>query len=88
MVPLHYLEDGKLPDNDTYARRLASEKSRHEIIVGTLHFENPSAPGRWSITVPKELRAVLMRETRDGKFAGHFSEQKSVQPLEEHILVG
>ena len=71
-----YLEDGKLPDTDTSARRLALEKSRYEIIDGILYFENPSVPGKWRIAVPKELRATLLSETHDGKFAGHFGEQK------------
>ena len=76
MMIFQYLEDGKLPDNDTSARRLALEKTRYEIIDGILYFENPSAPGKWRIAVPKELRATLLSETHDGKFAGHFGEQK------------
>ena len=52
------------------------EKSRYEIIDGILYFENPSTPGKWKIAVPKELRATLLSETHDGKFAGHFGEQK------------
>lgn len=72
-----YLEDGKLPDNPSTARWLALEKSRFEIIDGILHFENPAAPGKlWRIAVPKELRSVLLSEAHDGKFAGHFGEQK------------
>ena len=73
-----YLEDGKLhvPDADISARRLAMEKSRYEIIDGVLYFENPSVSGKWRIAVLKELRATLLSETHDGKFAGHFGEQE------------
>ena len=71
-----YLEDGQLPDSDTSARRLALKESRYEIIDGILYFENPSAPRKWRIAVPRELQLTLLSETHDGKFAGHFGEQE------------
>ena len=80
MMIFQYLEDSRLPDNDTSARRLALEKTHYEIIDGILYFENPSVPGKWRIAIPKELRATLLSETHDGKFAGHLGEH-IVQPI-------
>ena len=65
MMIFQYLEDSKLPDNDTSARRLALEKTHYEIIDGILYFENPSAPGKWRIAISKELQATLLSETHD-----------------------
>ena len=67
---------GELPDDCNIARRLALEKSHFEIIDGVLYFEDPATPKQLRIAVPKELRSVLLSEAHDGKFAGHFSEQK------------
>ena len=73
---IQFLENGKLPEKEASARRLALEKSRYEMIDGVLYFENSSAPGKSRIAVPKELRLTLISESHDGKFSGHFGEQK------------
>ena len=73
---IQFLEDGKLPEKEASARRLALEKSRYEMIDGVLYFENSSAPGKSRIAVPQELRLTLISESHDGKFSGHFGEQK------------
>ena len=71
-----YLEEGILPGDDRYAKRLALEKSRFEVIDGVLYHENPDVPGVWRIAVPRALREILLKESHSGKFAGHFAERK------------
>ncbi len=71
-----YLEEGILPGDDHYAKRLALEKSRFEVVDGVLYHENPDVPGVWRIAVPRALREILLKESHSGKFAGHFAERK------------
>ena len=73
-VILLYLQDGKLPDNDSRARRLVLERSRYELVDGTLHYVNHD--GQLRIAVPRRLRDALLREAHDGRFSGHFGEKK------------
>ena len=41
-----YLEEGKLPEKESLARRLATEKSHYEIVEGVLHYVTSEGHGQ------------------------------------------
>ena len=71
-----WLEGGGLPADPHQAQYLKAEHSNFEIIDGVLCYHHPSAPDIVRIVVPSCLRSILLKESHNGKFAGHFAEQK------------
>ena len=80
-VIFHYLEEGVLPENDRQARRLALEKTNYDIVDGVLCYVHPDFPDNFRIAVPQCLQSTLLKESHDGKFAGHFAERKLYSTL-------
>ena len=78
-----WLEGGGLPADPHQAQYLKAEHSNFEIIDGVLGYHHPSAPDIVCIVVPSCLRSILLKESHNGKFAGHFAEQKIYATLRE-----
>ena len=82
-VIFQWLEAGGLPADPHQAQYLKAEHSNFEIIDGVLCYHHPSAPDIVRIVVPSCLRSILLKESHNGKFAGHFAEQKIYATLQE-----
>ena len=48
-----------------------------------LCYHHPSVPDIMRIVVPSCLRSILLKDSRSGKFVGHFAEQKIYATLRE-----
>ena len=68
--------EGGLAMDPHQAQYLKAEHSNFEIIDGVLCYHHPSAPDLMCIVVPSCLQPTLLRESHNGKFVGHFAEQK------------
>ena len=77
------LEGGGLPADPHQAQYLKAEHSNFEIIDGVLWYLHLSAPDIVCIVVPSCLQSILLKESHNGKFAGHFAEQKIYATLQE-----
>lgn len=64
------LQDGNLPEEEKSSRRIILESKQFEVVEGVLYHENLAFPGRWCIVAPKKLRAALLEEAHQGRFAG------------------
>ena len=73
---LQYHEQGVLPEDDGFARRLVLEAEMYEVVDGVLFFVSPTAPTLMRLAVPSCLKQTLMKEHHNGRFAGHFAERK------------
>ena len=73
---LQWLEGEGLPEDPHQAQYLQAEQSDFEIIDRVLCYHHLRAPNIVRIAVPSCLRSTLLKESHNGKFAGHFAEQK------------
>ena len=60
---INYLKSGKLPENETEAKKLVMEHSQYDLIDNALHHENPTNRGSWRVVVPAQLQSELLQET-------------------------
>ena len=70
------IEEGDLPPDQEQARRLVLEKPNFHVVDGLLCHTNPALPDKLQLVVPNCLKSTLLRESHNGKFAGHFAERK------------
>ena len=81
---INYLKSGKLPEDESEAKKLVMEHSQYDLIDNVLHNENPANRGSWRVVVPAELQSELLREIHRGKFSGHFAEKRIHETLRKH----
>ena len=72
----NYIENDKLPTEETLVRRLVMEQDWFEIVDGVLYTHNPAKSEQLRLVVPQCLQLNLLKEYHDGRFAGHFAERK------------
>ena len=76
---------GNLPDDKKHARKVAIESKLFSVVEGVLYREDPLSPGRQCIVVPPPLRAAIMEEAHQGRFAGHLAQKKVYNRLRCHV---
>ena len=84
-VMLAYLTDGKLPEDDKIAQRIVLESKQFFLMEGVLHREEPQFPGRHCVVIPASLRADLLTQAHQGRFAGHLAEKKVYDRLRRYV---
>ena len=55
------------------------------VMEGVLHREDPLSPGRHCVVVPPSLRAALLEEAHQGRFAGHLAQKKVYDHLRRYV---
>ena len=81
---IDYLKSGKLPEEESEAKKLVMEHSQYDLIDDVLHHENPTNRGTWRVVVPHQLQSELLQETHRGKFSGHFAKKRIYETLRKH----
>ena len=70
---IDYIMAGKLPEDDTDARKVILQSSLYTVIDGALYYIDPKSEGERKIVVPNHLRKTVMEQYHSGVLAGHFS---------------
>ena len=81
-----YLEEQKLPIDESESRRIVLECEKLEIIDGVLHHDNPVDSSQWCVVVPSHLRQTLLAEAHSSVFSGHFLERKIYERLRHRLV--
>ena len=71
-----FLTTGRLPEDGTRAKLLATQESFFTVIDGILDYVNPRSDHRRRIAVPQHLQSQLLDENHRGRYGGHFSGPK------------
>ena len=70
---IHYLKEGKLPEDSQKAQEVVTLAQQFTILDGMLYRMNPKQGELPQIAVPASLKQQVMEEHHAGVLAGHFS---------------
>ena len=78
---IEFLEQEKLPEEESTARRLALERPRFTLVGGVLYLIDAQRNNRLRLAVPTSLRKKLLEENHSGRFSGRFAERGLYETL-------
>lgn len=70
---VQFLEHGKLPEQETRARKISLQSLLFTLVDRVLFFIDPKSGGRRRVVVPEHLRDKIMEENHRGPMGAHFS---------------
>ena len=75
-----FLSSGKLPENETRARKMALQSSMFSLVDGVVYHIDHKTRKKCAV-VPSHLQEKLLRETHAGNYSGHFSGRRLYDTL-------
>ena len=75
-----FLENGKLPEDEVKACKLALQSSEFALVDGIVYYVNPKSRCKRAV-VPCQSRQKILQETHAGNYSGHFSGRRLYETL-------
>ena len=76
-----FLKDGKLPDNEARAHKIAAQAPHYSLVSGILYYIDPRKRSCKQTVLPQHLQKTVIAEAHGGPFSGRFALNKLYNTL-------
>ena len=76
-----FQKDGKLPDNEARAHKIAAQAPHYSLVSGILYYIDPRKRSCEQTVLPQHLQKTVIAETHGRPFIGHFALNKLYNTL-------
>ena len=80
----HYLEHGRLPEDESRGRKVAAQSVHFAILDGILYYVDSKCNNHKRVVVPQQLQQLILQEGHSGLTGGHFSGKWTYNALAQH----